>query len=106
MRKFATIESWLETNPSKDELAKVINLINKGVSHEVRRNLYEAENYLRKLYRSSFYLNKANFPMPKEIATEIEATKKKIEAFRKELPEQKIKPRKFVTDVPEVPVTE
>jgi len=106
MVKFISIESWLETKPSKEEVTSVLGLINRGETHKIRKELYEAENYLRKLYRSRTYCERAGFSLPKEGLKFIDETKKKIEDLRKLVPAPKLKPKKFLGDEnPETPET-
>lgn len=103
MTKFTTIQSWLEAKPEQEEILKVLTLINKGETHKLRKELYEAENYLRKLYRSRTYCERAGFSLPKQALGFIDDTKKKIEDLRKLVPAPKLKPKRFIGD--EVPVT-
>lgn len=104
MVKYQSIESWIKSNPSKDEVTKVLNMINKIQGSKLRRDLYAAENYLRKLNGSVVQLNKVKFPLPKEITKEIELTKKKIEELRKVVPviKQHKKQVILVTEEPKV----
>ena len=98
MTKFTSIQSWLEAKPSLEEVTKVLMLINKGETNKTRKELYEAENYLRKLYRSRTYLDKVQIPMPKQMLQFIDETKKKIEDLKKLVPAPKLKPKKFIGD--------
>ena len=98
MTKFTTIQSWLEAKPEQEEILKVLSLINKGETHKIRKELYEAENYLRKLYRSRTYCERAGFSLPKQALQFIDETKKKIEDLKKLVPAPKLKPKKFIGD--------
>lgn len=94
MKKFANIQEWLSTNPTKEEQEKVIALINKGASHEARKQIYEKEKYLRKLNGIARDYNEIEIKTPKEIAESIKAVKKEIEDLRKDLPVFKPRARK------------
>ena len=98
MTKFTTIESWLKANPSQEEVTKVLFLINRGETNKLRKECWEKEQYLRKLYRSRTYLEKVNIPMPKQMVEEIEKTRKSIEALKKLIPAPVLKPKKFIGD--------
>ena len=102
MEKFISIEAWLKTKPSKDQVTKVLNLINKGQVSNLRRDLYESEDYLRKLNRSVANLTKMKFPIPAEMTAEVEATTKKIEELKKVVPVVKIVRKKKVAEEPKV----
>jgi hypothetical protein len=91
MKKFSSIQEWLSTNPSQEEQTKVITLINKGASHETRRQVYEKEKFLRKLNGIARDYTVIEMKVPKEIADSIKTVKKEIEDLKKDLPV--IKPR-------------
>lgn len=86
MTKFKSVEEWMKSNPSSDEMSKVLNLINKGAASSVRKAVYENEQFLRKLYRSSSYLEKVGIKPNKELTDQIKETKTKIAELKKELP--------------------
>ena len=109
MTKFTSIESWLKANPSKAEIAKVLNVINKGQMTVLRREMYEAEDYLRKLNRSVASLAKMGFPVPAEMTEKVETTSKRVDELKKVVPVVKIvRKKKVVIEAPKVeePVVE
>lgn len=86
MTKFKSVEEWMKSNPSSDEMLKVLNLINKGAASSVRKAVYENEQFLRKLYRSQAYLEKVGIKANQELVNQIKETKTKIAELKKELP--------------------
>jgi hypothetical protein len=58
MKNFKSVTEWLKTNPSQDEQTKVLNLINRGASHQVRKEVWQKESYLRKLQGMVRYFDK------------------------------------------------
>lgn len=96
MKKFTTIQSWLATKPSQEEQNKVLNVINRGETSRLRKDLYETEAYMRKLKRSTFFLNRANFKMPKELEEAITATQVRLDELRAQVPVIKVNRKKAV----------
>lgn len=96
MEKFTSIESWLKTKPSKDQVTKVLNLINKGVVSNLRKEMYQAEDHLRKLRRTVVSLQKINCPVPEKIEKEIEETQKRIQDLKKVVPVITVKRKKKI----------
>jgi len=86
MTKFVSIQEWLKSSPSQDEINKLLALINKGAVSSIRKAVYENEQFLRKLYRSSSYLEKVGIKPNKELTDQIKETKTKIAELKKELP--------------------
>lgn len=86
MKQFKSVSEWLKTNPSEEEQKKVIALINKGAVNATRREVYEKENRLRKLYRFKNYCEKLGFTPPKEETEGIAKLKKEIAELSKDLP--------------------
>ena len=106
MTKFTTIQEWLASKPAKAEVTKVLNMINKGQVSVLRREMYEAEDYLRKLNRSVASLTKMKFPIPAEMTEKVEITSKRIAELKKVVPVITIKRKKKVEPVVEVRTVE
>lgn len=102
MAKFTTVQEWLATKPAKAEVTKVLNVINKGETSRLRQDMYQSEDYLRKLNRSVANLTKMKFPIPAEMTAEMEKTTKKIEELKKVVPVVKIVRKKKVAEEPKV----
>lgn len=86
MKTFKNIEDWLKTNPPAEEQKKVILLINKGAVNATRRQIWEKEAYLRKLYSLVNHFKKLGLQPPQSELDLITATKKEIEVLSKDLP--------------------
>lgn len=86
MKRFKTIENWLETNPSEEEKVKVLNLIHRGATHDTRKEIYEKERYLNKLLSSVRILEKIEMKPPKDVTDRIKETKSQIDELKKGLP--------------------
>lgn len=89
MAKFKTIQAWLETKPSKEEIEKVLTLIHKGQTNKARRELYELNGYLRKLSNFVAYRKKVGVKISEELLAEVSTTKARIAEIQKDLPEVK-----------------
>lgn len=98
MEKYTSIEAWLKTKPTKDQVTKVLNLINKGETSRMRQEMYKLEDHLRKLRRSFVYLQRVNCPVPEKIEKEIEETQLKIQELKKVVPVIKVNRKKPVVE--------
>lgn len=99
MAKFTTVQEWLASKPAKAEVSKILNVINKGETSRMRRDMYEAEDYLRKLNRTVANLTKMSFPIPAEMTEKVEITTRRIAEFRKVVPVITIKRKKPAVEV-------
>lgn len=86
MAKFKSIEEWLKSNPSQEEINRVLILIHKGEANSARKAVYEKEQYLRKLQKSAIYLNNVGIKPNKELMDQIKETKAEIDTLKKDLP--------------------
>lgn len=86
MKRFKSIAEWLKTNPSPEEQDKVLILIHRGATSQIRRELWGKERYLLKLQAFANHCKKLGFAVPKEETETQIKTKKEIEELRKDLP--------------------
>ena len=86
MNKFESIEGWLETKPTPEQIEKVLNFINRGQGSSLRKDLHKLEDKLRKLKGVLIPLNKVGFTIPKELTDEIELIQKEIDNLRPLVP--------------------
>ena len=89
MKTLTTIQDFLKTNPSKEEVAKVMKVINRMVSSQVRTEIWQNEKQLRKLVSVEKKLKEIEINIPGDIQAGIKDLKTKIEDLRKGLPEVK-----------------
>ena len=100
MKTFKKIEDWLSTNPTEEETKKVLSLINRGVFHRMRREVYEKEAYRRKLVNLTKKMDDLELPLPGEYKETIDKLTKEIEAMKKELPKPVKREKKEVKEEP------
>lgn len=86
MKRFKSIEEWLKTKPSEEEQSKVLILIHRGETSRVRKELWEKDQYLRKLNSFANHCKKLGFSVPEGEKAALARTKKEIEDLKKELP--------------------
>lgn len=86
MKRFKTIQDWLKSNPSQDEQTKVLLLIHRGETSRLRKELWEKEQYLRKLNSFANHCKKLGFSVPEGEKEALVKTKRVIEELKKELP--------------------
>ena len=88
MKTFKNVQDWLKSNPSEEEMRKVIILINKGAVSETRREVYDLNRYLRKLQAGENVMKKLGLPFTKEGQDKIKEVKAQIAELEKGLPEK------------------
>lgn len=86
MKKFKSIQEWISTNPPQEEQNKVLLLIQRGHTSQLRKELYEKERRLVKLQSFARYCAKMGFNPSKQEIEETAKIKLEIEKLRKELP--------------------
>jgi ADP-heptose:LPS heptosyltransferase len=86
MKRFKTIQDWLKSNPTEEEQTKVLILIHRGETSRIRKELWQKEQYLRKLQSLANHFKRLDLPLPKSEADSIAEVKKEIESLKKDLP--------------------
>jgi len=86
MRKFSSIKEWIASNPTTEEMQKILLLVNRGETSRARKEIWEKEQYVRKLQSFANHCKKLGFNVPEEEKTALAKTKKEIEELKKGLP--------------------
>jgi hypothetical protein len=86
METYSDVKSWLATNPSEEELRKVIILINRGAVNHTRKEVWKKEQYLRKLRGIVKDYDSLEIKAPKDIIDSIKSVTKEVEELKKDLP--------------------
>lgn len=86
METLANVEEWMKSNPSKNEVEKVLNLINRLNVTKLRKNLWEKETQLMKLVKVEKGLKEISIPIPSDIQTNIKQLSSETLELRKSLP--------------------
>lgn len=86
MKRFKSIADWLKTNPSQEEQDKVLILIHRGATSQIRREVWEKERYLHKLSSLINHFKRLGLEPPKNELDAVAKVKKEVEALKKELP--------------------
>lgn len=96
MKTLTSVQEWMETNPSNEEVQKVLNLVNKRVVTKTRREIYEYEKEYRKLIGIEKRLKEIQLLIPKEISLKMKDLNSKILDLKKGLPETRKKAKNEV----------
>jgi F0F1-type ATP synthase beta subunit len=94
MKTLNTIQEFLQTNPSKEEVAKVLKVANRMNSSKLRKEVWETEKQLKKLVVVEKKLKEISIPVPNDILKGIKELKSKIETMKKDIPETKKRVKK------------
>jgi len=86
MKTLKSIQEWMDTNPSKEEVAKVLNLVNRGIITQMRREVYNSERDYNKLFNIQKRLDEIKIPVPKDITNNLKELRSKIDEMKKQLP--------------------
>jgi hypothetical protein len=96
MKTLSNIQEWLSTNPTENDVEKVMKIINKMNVSKTRRAVYEMERKLNRLVSVEKSLKTLNVAVPSEFGTQIKELKRNIETERKSLPVVKKRVKKVV----------
>ena len=96
MKQFLNIPDWLKNKPSEQELARVLEFINKNVKHEMKRDLAKKQSDLKKMNRLISDLNEIGFKPTKDMEDRYAEKVKEVETLTLEIgvPEKQEKPSK------------
>lgn len=96
MKTLATIQDFLKTNPSKEEITKVMKVINNLNDRKIRHEIRELQTKFNKLESLEKKLKDVEIPVPDTISEGLTDLKVKIEDLSRGLPEviRKIKKEK------------
>lgn len=89
MKKFETVQEWLDSNPSKEVIERVMNTINRGVVTEIRKEFHAKRGELKKVEKVVKSMKDIDLPVPKEITDKVNAFQKEIADLEKQLPQPK-----------------
>ena len=87
---FKSIKEWMEANPSTDEQAKVLNLINKQAYRELRFEIMKKEANLKKINKTQIFLKEQDFKPGQNFKLRKKEIENEIMTLKKQLPEAKI----------------
>ena len=86
MKTYKNVEEWLATNPTKEETAKILTLINRGVFSNLRGEYYRKDSYRRKLLNLTKRMDELGLSLPSEYKETIDKLTKEIDEIKKVLP--------------------
>lgn len=93
MKTLTSIEAWLVTKPSKENVERVLKLINRIESTQVRREVYELEKRQRKLISIEKKMKELKIKVPTELQQNLTNLKTSIDTLKKGLPVVNRKPK-------------
>lgn len=86
MKTFADVQSWLSSNPSKEEIEKVLKVINRSAQSSMRREFHQKNAELKKMKKVIDSLGEVNLPVSKEVKDQVVNLQKEVEELQKQLP--------------------
>jgi archaellum component FlaC len=96
MKNFSTIQEWVNSNPTKDEISKVLILVNKKVVAKTKNEIYALEKNLRKLSSIEKKMNEVKLPLSKDVSLKIKELSSQINELKRGLPITKKRVKKEV----------
>lgn len=93
MKQFANIQDWLKNKPNDQEMARVLEFINKNVKYEMKREFSKKQSELKKISRLITDLTEVGFKPTKDMEDSYAEKVKEVEALNLEIgiPEKKVK---------------
>lgn len=86
MKKYKTLTDWLKSNPPLEEQRILINLLNKGVTNETVKQIYDLKRYYRKLIRGERYRIKRGHDYTEDTKQQLKKVKAQITELSEGLP--------------------
>lgn len=93
-KQFKTVEEWLNSNPSKEVIEKVLKVANKSVISEIRKEFKEKRSELSKTQNAIKSMERVQLPITKEITEKVKTLQKEVEDLKSQLPVVKQKTKK------------
>lgn len=94
MKTYKTVNEWIKSNPSKEQVEKVLAIVNRGTIHELRVEISEKEKYLRKLLKTEKAFAEIDMKVPKDLEEKIKGVTNEVTDLKKELPVVKKREKK------------
>ena len=85
MRKYKNVQEWLDSKPSKEELERVMNTINRGVLREIRKEISEKNREVKKMQKMVKAMEEVNFPVEDSVLNRIKETENEILEMKTEI---------------------
>lgn len=68
-KQFTSVNDWIKSNPSEEEVKKVLDLINKSSKREMKNLLWNKNKELNRLSKFSSEMKELGFKVSDEIET-------------------------------------
>lgn len=94
MKTFKNIQEWVASNPSSDEMKRVLNFINKKTVSHIRKEFYQKENELRKLTKLQKGWKDMGLASNLDLEKSIKELTKVVEGLKNQLPPKRVIVRK------------
>jgi hypothetical protein len=85
MKQFLSIQDWLKSKPSEQEMNRILDFINKNVKYEMRRDLSRKQSELKKMTRLITDLHEIGFKPSKDMEDRHAEIVKEVEALKLEI---------------------
>lgn len=95
MEKYQSVEKWLASNPSKEVIEKVLNVINRGIMAEIRKEYWLKNSELVKMKKAIKSMESVGLTVSKEANDKVKVLTKELETIQKQLPTPKPKKEKI-----------
>ncbi len=85
MKRYKNVQEWLDSKPSKEELERVMNTINRGVLREIRKEISEKNREVKKMQKMVKAMEEVNFPVEDSVLNRIKETENEILEMKTEI---------------------
>lgn len=91
MKTYTSISEWEKSNPSNEEIQKVLGLINKQAIRELRFEILKKESNLKKIKKTEDFMTEQGFKLDQSFKLRKKELENEIVNLRKSLPVSKPK---------------
>ena len=85
---FKTIDEWVQSNPDKETVTKVLNIVNKSVIAEIKKHIREKNSEIKKMERMVNAMKDVGFPIDNSVLKKITDTRNEVTELEKQLPQK------------------
>jgi hypothetical protein len=86
MKTYKTVQEWLDSNPEKEVIERVLSTVNRTAISEGRKELKEKKEEIARVERVILQMEKLSLPIGKEVKDVYNTLSKDIKNLEKALP--------------------
>jgi hypothetical protein len=85
MTNFTTVQEWLKSKPTEQEISKVLELVNRSSKREMKQALWNKTKELNRLSKFSTEMNELGFKVSQEVVDKTSTIVKEIDELKESI---------------------